>query len=188
MKKVLLILLSLFIMVGISRCLTGCATQQSVNKKVHRKAEKAKKYLKDNYLLPKICAEEFPIKTEYIKGDSIVHFDTLYVDGVIYDTVVLNDTVYITRSLPGKVINKTIRITDTVVKENTARVAALQIEIDALNAQKAVLELQLKVSQDETQSWKTKARKRQWLIYAICGGIVVFIGFKLRKSIFSLFK
>lgn len=188
MKKAILFVFMTYIIVMMLVAIGGCSTPQSINKRVHRKAEKAKAFLKENYLLPKICADEFPVKTEYIKGDSVVHFDTLYVEGIIYDTVTQNDTVYITRSLPGKVINKTIYRTDTLVKENTARIAAMQIEIDKLKAEKEVLLLKIEGIEAERDSWKTKARKRQWLIYAICGGIVAFIGFKLRKSIFSILK
>lgn len=99
-------------------------------------AEKAQMVLEKKQVLAKVCAEKYPVKTEYIKGDSVVitTIDTIYSgNDIIFDTVysVAKDTVIITKTIPiTKVIKNTIRITDTIVKENTAAVEATKIDLN----------------------------------------------------------
>ena len=70
---VAMVIMSTMLIVG---CLSSCNPQ--------RKIQKAERVLKDADALAKICADEFPIKTEYIKGKDSISFDTLYVvDGSV---------------------------------------------------------------------------------------------------------
>lgn len=164
-------------------CLVSSCSAVKQNQRQHRKIQKAKELLKEYKVDDDFCAENFPVKEEYIKGDTVVHFDTLYVEGIIYDTVTLNDTVYITRSLPGKVINRTFTITDTVIKENTAKSAMLQGIIDVLKIENGVLQGKLSDTKAERDEWKKKARKRNWLLITLAA---VFIGWQFRGKIFPL--
>lgn len=127
-----------------------------------KKLAKAEATLSAAGVLPKICADRYPVKVEYIKGDSVLTFDTIYVGGIVYDTTTVEtkDTVYktITKTLPAKVVTKTVKVTDTLVKENTARVIALQAETAAKEAK--IISLQ-----NELNSWRSKAKQRfNWLI------------------------
>ncbi len=58
-----------------------------------------------------LCAEMFPVKDSIIKGDSVLLFDTLFIEGEItIDTMVTKDSVFITtvKRLPAQTITKTI--------------------------------------------------------------------------------
>ena len=78
------ILLTIGVAVMIVGCLSSCLTTQ-----------KAKDYLKEKDKLAEICAETYPVKTEYIKGDSVTVLDTLYVGENLFDTLyyTIKDTV-----------------------------------------------------------------------------------------------
>ena len=144
-----------------------------------RKIQKAERVLKDNNALAKICADEFPVKEIYIKGDSVLTLDTLYIGGeVVYDTVETKDTVTITitKTLPAKVITKTILVTDTVVKENTARVADLTNIVNKKDTEIAVL-------QADRDNWKAKAKQRFWWLMVLAGAVGAYILLKVKKII-----
>jgi hypothetical protein len=125
----------------------------------------------------KYCADKFPVKEVYIKGDSILTFDTLYVGGdIVIDTVETKDTVYITvtKTLPAKVITKTVRVTDTVVKENTAMVFELTNLVKTKDAQI------LKITEEKNE-WAKKAKQRFWLILIIIGAAGTYTFLKLKR-------
>ena len=137
--------------------------------------QKALDYLKDKKELAQICADEYPVKETFIKGDSVVQYDTLWGQGdtdTLYQSV--KDTVFVTvtKTLPAKVITKVVSRTDTVVKENTALVKALQQrEQDYIYAAKKDKE-QIETLTGEVNEWKGKAKKRwwfMWLIVVACG-------------------
>ena len=163
------ILLTIGVAVMIVGCLSSCLTTQ-----------KAKDYLKEKDKLAEICAETYPVKEVYIKGDSVTVLDTLYVGENVYDTLTTTDTVTqvvtktITKTLPPKLITKTIRITDTVRQENTARVAAMQIEINALKADNQFKDLQIA---DLKQS-RNKFRLWFWILV---GAIGLYTALKIKK-------
>jgi len=126
------------------------------------------------------CAEKFPVKTEYIKGDSVLLLDTLYVGENVFDTVTVEtkDTVYrtITKTLPAKVINKTIRITDTIVKENTARIEDFNIQLRNKEIENGILKA-------DRDNWKSKAKKRLWWFLIAVGAIGAYTILKIKKII-----
>ena len=141
--------------------------------------KKATDYLKDKGELAEICADEYPVKTEFVKGDSTVIFDTLYVgNDIVFDTTILTvkDTVYktVTKTLPEKIITKTVRVTDTVKVENTARVTDIQNKLAVCNNDKEQLAASVK-------KWKGKSKTYFWII-------VVLTAFILRKPLLSLVK
>ena len=88
-----------------------------------KKLQKSIKRLNDNPIeSAKYCADKYPVKDTIIIDST--KFDTLYVGEYIFDTTYVDkkDTVvkYITKTLPEKVITKTV--TKEILRENTARV------------------------------------------------------------------
>ena len=138
--------------------------------------------MKDADALAKICADEFPIKTEYIKGKDSISFDTLYVDGIINDTTILVDTVtklvtkVVTKSLPAKIITKTIRIVDTIREENPATIKVLKDEIVVYKIRNGVLEA-------DRDNWKVKAKQRLWWFLIAIGAMGAYTILKIKKII-----
>ena len=130
------------------------------------------------------CAKEFPVKDSLIKGDSIILYDTLWgLSDPIIETVTKNDTVTITRTLPAKVITKTVKIVDTVIKESTSK---LFVALDQL-ATSNNKGLELSRKNDELTASLSDMRKSRnkfrWWFYVAIGGVVVFTGLKLKKAI-----
>jgi hypothetical protein len=85
---------------------------------------------KNEPYLASICAEKYPVKDSIIKGDSIVRFDTLwetFTDTLISEPKVITET----RIVP-KTVTKWITRTDTIIRENTAKVAVLGSQIENL--------------------------------------------------------
>lgn len=143
--------------------LSGCLTKEKALRKIEPD-------------LAKICAEKFPVKdsTIYLPGDTIntVEFyensDTVNV--IKYDTVYNTITNTVTRVVKQ-------RITDTLrlVRENTARVAALQ-------AGNAVLQDKLNEAVAYGEKWHERAKDYLlWLILLVLG-VLLFVAFKLFRK------
>lgn len=181
-KGALLIVFSFFVIMIITGLFGAC----NPSKKAQRELEKAKQVLGNNYgEAAKFCAEKFPDKTEYIKGDSVVLFDTLYVGGdVVFDTVETKDTVYITQTLPGKVITKTVRITDTIKIEDRAKLVAANVMLNEQIGYNAVLKNENTELKKNLSDWKAKAKKR-WNLWFV---IVALVAWNFRKHILKLIK
>jgi len=131
------------------------------------------------------CAIRFPVKTEYIKGDSVVSFDTIYqyVDAEpIFDTIynVTRDTVFVTKQVPvTKYITKTVLRIDTVVKENTAALDVANKRINALEAENGLI----RQANDMLQARLDKAKKQRNTAYWL---ILLAIAYLCRKPIIKL--
>ncbi len=166
---VAMVIMSTMLIVG---CLSSCNPQ--------RKIQKAEQVLKDADALAKICADEFPVKEVFIKGDSVLLFDTLYVGENVYDTVykTFNDTVtrVVTKTLPAKIVTKTIRITDTIVKENTARIEDFRIQLRNKDIENGILKA-------DRDGWEKKAKKRLWWFLIAVGAIGAYTILKIKKII-----
>ena len=166
---VAMVIMSTMLIVG---CLSSCNPQ--------RKIQKAEQVLKDADALAKICADEFPVKEVFIKGDSVLLFDTLYVGENIFDTVykTFNDTVtrVVTKTLPAKIVTKTIRITDTIVKENTARIEDFNIQLRNKEIENGILKA-------DRDNWKVKAKQRLWWFLIAVGAIGAYTILKIKKII-----
>ena len=146
------ILLTIGLAVMIVGCLSSCLTTQ-----------KAKDYLKEKDKLAEICAETYPVKEVYI--------DTLYY--TIKDTV----TRVITKTLPAKIITKTIHVTDTIVKENTARIEDFNIQLRNKEIENGILKA-------DRDNWKVKAKQRLWWFLIAVGAIGAYTILKIKKIIF----
>ena len=166
---VAMVIMSTMLIVG---CLSSCNPQ--------RKIQKAEQVLKDADALAKICADEFPVKEVFIKGDSVLLFDTLYVGENIFDTVykTFNDTVtrVVTKTLPAKIVTKTVRITDTIVKENTARIEDFNIQLRNKEIENGILKA-------DRDNWKVKAKQRLWWFLIAVGAIGAYTILKIKKII-----
>ena len=166
---VAMVIMSTMLIVG---CLSSCNQQ--------RKIQKAERVLKDANALAGICADEFPVKEVFIKGDSVLLFDTLYVGENIFDTVykTFNDTVtrVVTKTLPAKIVTKTIRITDTIVKENTARIEDFRIQLRNKDIENGILKA-------DRDNWKSKAKQRFWWLLIAIGAMGAYTILKIKKII-----
>ena len=152
--------------------LTSCVT-----------TEKAQRVLEKKQVLAKVCAEKYPVKTEYIKGDSVITIDTLFVgNDVIFDTVysVAKDTVIITKTVPvTKIISKTVHVVDTVVKENTAAVEAAKIALNKCNDKYAALFLKYEKLFGQSDKYRKQRNTAYWIIILLL--VVLF-----RKPLWNL--
>ena len=161
------ILLTIGLAVMIIGCLSSCLTTQ-----------KAKDYLKEKDKLAEICAETYPVKEVFIKGDSVTVLDTLYVGENVFDTLyyTIKDTVtrVITKTLPAKVITKTIHVTDTIVKENTARIEDFNIQLRNKEIENGILKA-------DRDNWKSKAKQRFWWLLIAIGAMGAYTILKIKK-------
>ena len=137
----------------------GCATQ--------RKAEKF--YKKNPVELAKKCATEFPVRDSLIKGDTIINYDTLWgleyrTDTLISEPKIITETKTVT--VP-KLVTKYVTVRDTIVRENTAKVAALNYanrELSELNAKTSQKLVQVSAERDTFKHERNKWKLRFFLL------------------------
>lgn len=137
----------------------GCATQ--------RKAEKF--YKKHPVELAKKCATEFPVRDSLIKGDTIINYDTLWgleyrTDTLISEPKIITETKTVT--VP-KLVTKYVTVRDTIVRENTAKVAALNYanrELSELNAKTSQKLVQVSAERDTFKHERNKWKLRFFLL------------------------
>lgn len=141
--------------------LTGCYSEKKARQQFDKAATSFPK------IPAEYCADEFPIREETIR-DTLRTTDTLYSDMVIYDTIMVQDfdtiRMYITKTLPGKVVTNTIRITDTIIRENTADLKLCVID-------KSTLTDLLSKKTAEADKYKGRAKTRG----LISLGLLLFI-------------
>lgn len=128
------------------------------------------------------CAKEFPVKDSLIKGDSIILYDTLWgLSDPVIETVTKNDTVTITKTLPSKVITKTVHIRDTIIRENFARVSQLLNQVGDCN--KMVIKKEEKITnlQEKLDEMRRKKNRFMWLFFVAVGAIGMFTFLKIKK-------
>mgnify|MGYP003461922881 FL=1 len=137
----------------------GCATQ--------RKAEKF--YKKHPVELAKKSATEFPVRDSLIKGDTIIYYDTLWgleyrTDTLISEPKIITETKTVT--VP-KLVTKYVTVRDTIVRENTAKVAALNYanrELSELNAKTSQKLVQVSAERDTFKHERNKWKLRFFLL------------------------
>ena len=135
--------------------LTGCATQ--------KKADKF--YAKHPELLALKCATTYPVKDSIIKGDSVVHFDTLW--ETYTDTLISEPQVIIETKIVPKTVTKWISRTDTIIRENTARVSFLNSQIEKLkevNLKQSEIIGNLTTERDDFKKARDKWKLRFFLL------------------------
>lgn len=163
------------VIVWIVAMLSSCATQ--------KKAEKF--YKKHPIELAKQCAEKFPIVEQYIKGDSVTVYDTLWGLETRIDTVTITPDVVtkiVEKTVP-KIVTKTITVHDTVIKENTAKTAVLSSENAKLKLDNVELNVKLSAAIQRGDDFRSKYHKTiSWLVLCI---VLIGVGtyLKIRKVI-----
>lgn len=152
---------------------TSCYTEQKARQQFSKAAIAYPKLPAD------YCANEFPIR-DSITTDTVLTTDTLFIEGQdLTDTVTVNDTVRITiiKTLPGRVITNTVHIRDTIIRENTAALAACKIDNSNMTS--------LLVKQTaQTDKYKGQAGKRGWIMWSLILLIIVYSGWK----VYGMFK
>jgi len=175
-EKLLFIAAIIAVAIFLFIVLSGCSAAQKAQRQ-EKKIQKAAQYLLSVDALDELCEEVYPVRDSIIKGDSVLLFDTLYIEGeIITDTLIEKDTVRIvtTKTLPSKTITKTAHVIDTIVRENTAAV-------NACNDDKRKLIGLLEKKTIENEDWKDKAKKRFWVIVGLMALIFLIIGYNIYR-------
>lgn len=163
--------LTVFILLWIAvLILSGCYTPKRAAKQV------AKASIVYPSVVAEICADLFPITETTIPGDTVFVTDTVF-DAIFFpsDTTIINDTVRIVKTLPGKTITVTNTITrvDTIIKVNTAEIAACSIARD--NAIQLAAEKTADVAK-----WKKRANVRGLILLGLLAAVLVWGYFKIK--------
>lgn len=137
--------------------------------------QKATDYLKKKDALAELCADTYPVRDSLIKGDSIITTDTLWGLEFIHDSTMVETKDTIIRTITRPVtVTKVIRVTDTIVKENTARVEALQVQNGKLYEQN----MKLVEQRDKFKEQRNKIRIWFWILV---GAIGLYTFLKIKK-------
>lgn len=162
----------------VSTMVIGCATQKKAEKFYDKHPEK----------LADKCATEFPVKDSIIKGDSVVLFDTLW--ETFTDTLISEPQVVTEIKTVPKIVTKWVTIRDTIIRENTARVAVLGSQIAKLNeANRKLVESNADLSQklvrisDERDTFKHERNNARLLNWILILAIGLGIGLAIRKKL-----
>lgn len=150
-----------YILLGLPILLFGCASRQA-------KIDRASKLLRANHIqLASLCAEQFPIRERFISGKEIVKTDTFSMAGAQMPCPSLPNQASVFVKCPdGQKVIKTVTKTDTIERENTARVAHLSNRLEKEQDQRNVAEMSL-----------DKSRKKlaiQSLISAVLSVVIIF--------------
>lgn len=161
--KVLRVIIVSFL---IAVLLYSCYTEQKARQQFSKAAIAYPK------LPAEYCATTYPVKDSLIT-DTLLTTDTLYVEGPAGDTIMVQDfdtvRIYITKTLPAKIITNTIYIRDTILRENTAKLAACDID-------KSIALGLLKKKTSESDEWERKAHKRGLIMWSTFGLIFLILG------------
>ena len=165
-----------FILIGALSAL-GCYNQ--------RKA--TNQFSKAVVAYPKIgadyCGDAYPVPDSIIKGDSVFTTDTVTYFEQLSDTVMIQDfdtvRVYITKTLPAKIITNTIHTIDTIIKEGGGTLAKLtSCQID--NSRMTGLLVTVTADRDK---FKAQAKKWGWMFWGLVFLVVGAIGMKLYTKV-----
>jgi hypothetical protein len=130
------------------------------------------------------CAIKFPVKDTIIYRDSVT-YDTIINENYIHDTATIHDTTTITNTSPAKTLVKTVYKVKEIVRENTAKVQALEYALSDATKLIAKKDAQVDECQKESNEWKGLAKKRFWWLLLIIAAVV---GWVLRKPLMKIIK
>ena len=134
-----------------------------------------------------LCGDYFPPKDSLIKGDTVTLTDTLWGAGeTIIETKVVNDTLVRTvYEVRDKIIFKTLKITDTVVRVNQAKVRELTDMINKCNATTTSQEAQILAKNKTISDYQKKIWRQRIAIWLIVAAFLVYLN---RKRLFQILK
>ena len=142
---------------------------------------------KNEPVLSELCAVRFPVKDSIIKGDSVILFDTLW--ETFTDTLISEPQVITEIKTVPKIVTKWVTIRDTIVRENTARVAVLGSQIAKLNeANRNLVELNGDLSQklvrisDERDTFKHERNKWRLRFFLLLFGVGLAYALKVKMT------
>lgn len=123
-----------------------------------------------------LCATLFPVKEQIIKGKDSIITDTVREEKIVkVPVVVKGDTVIVEARCPkSSTVTRTVTRVDTIVKENTAKLTAVQIELSKMNNE-LVKETSLREEAENT------SKSKNWWIGGISLLLVASVYFNLRK-------
>ena len=137
----------------------GCNPVKRAMKKKAQVDAALRDYLRDH---------QVPADTIYVRGDTLIRYDTVVNENIYIDTVRVADTIYITK-VNWRDVLRTVSITDTIVTRIVDRSfsAGLQSELDQTKGALA----------------GQHRSKRSWMVAAIILGcvIIMYAAFKIGK-------
>ena len=130
------------------------------------------------------CANKFPVKDTFIKGDSVIRYDTLW--GLITDTLISEPQVIIETKIVPKSVTKWVTIRDTIVRENTAKVSVLNSQIAKSAADIRILTEKTHEISQERDGYKSQRDKWKFRFFLLLGifGLLYAAKVKLTKRVF----
>ena len=130
------------------------------------------------------CATKFPVKDTVIYRDS-VSYDTIYDTNYFVDTTTVHDTTTITKTSPAKTIVKTVYQVKEIIRENTAKVTALEYALTDATKIISRKDDEIKSCQTKSEEWKGLAKQRFWWLLLLIAAVA---GWILRKPLIKLIK
>jgi len=161
--------LVIFVLLIIAGFLQGCST-------LEKRINKAKVVARENpNSFASFCVESFPVKEKFIKGKDSIVIDTLIQEKIVKVPVIIKgDTTYVDVKCPkATTVYKTVVRIDTVIKEDTAKLADLRQQIDKSNKDYKEKDLSLQ------KALKSSTSRLYWIIgLAILALLAIVIIFK----------
>lgn len=128
------------------------------------------------------CADRFPVRDTVIKGDTVTTTDTVTNMLFFSDTTKVLDTIRITITKPVT-ITRTRTVIDTIVRENTARVAVMQNQVAACHETVGKRDAEITKLKADYNSMKGKRDRWRWLFWLMVGAAGAYVFLKIRKLI-----
>ncbi|MFN8406768.1 MAG: hypothetical protein U0X71_04735 [Sphingobacteriaceae bacterium] len=120
--------------------LSSCASQQ-------KQADRAYRFFRQNPTnLAKLCADQYPVKEQWIAGKEIIQIDTIRLadEKVPCPTLGNQKTAFI-RCPGAKTIVQKIHRTDTLFRENTARITDISNQLNETKMELAITKRRTKL-------------------------------------------
>jgi hypothetical protein len=128
------------------------------------------------------CAVKFPVKDTVIYRDSIT-YDTIVNTNYFSDTTTIHDTTTITS--PAKTLVKTVYKVKEIVRENTAKVQALEYALTESTKIISKKDSEVDECREKSNEWEKLAKKRFWWLLLLIAAVA---GWILRKPLMKIIK
>jgi len=128
------------------------------------------------------CAVKFPVKDTVIYRDSIT-YDTIVNTNYFSDTTTIHDTTTITS--PAKTLIKTVYKVKEIVRENTAKVQALEYALTESTKIISKKDSEVDECREKSNEWEKLAKKRFWWLLLLIAAVA---GWILRKPLMKIIK